>query len=99
MNTIEKIHAEWRDEERAKIVANNGVVKLDIEARFFGKVNPSRGYYIVDPASGRWHLHHDGKVKEGVNADSDKPAFWDTEEEAALFLNEWKKRILSFDAV
>lgn len=75
------------------IMAKNGVVKLEKEAKFFGRHYPSRGYYIVDPDGYRWHLHHDGKVKDGVNSDSDRPAFWDTEEAANSFFNDWKKDI------
>lgn len=78
-----------------RIVAENGVVKLEEEATFFGRHRPSRGYYIVDPNSGRWHLHHDGTVKDGVKHDSEKPAFWETEEAANNFFNKWKEQVLS----
>lgn len=72
-----------------EMMVRGGTVKLDVEIKVFGEVKPSRGYYIVEPG-GRFYLHHDGKVKDGVHAGSDKPAFWDTEESADSFLNKWK---------
>lgn len=77
-----------------KFFAENGKVKQEREASFCGVNYHSRGYYIVEPNSGRWYLHPDGKVKDGVNADSDKPAFWGTEDEAKEFFKEWRANIL-----
>lgn len=75
-----------------KLMREKGFVKKEIEATFFGKEFPSRGFYIVEP-SGRWHLHHDGLVKDGVNADSENPAFWPTEESAVNFFEDRKLNI------
>ena len=72
------------------LMVSTGEVKRDFECKFFGKKHPSRGYYIVIPNAGDWYLHHDGKVKNGVNADSDTPAFWPTEKEAQDFFDNWK---------
>lgn len=72
------------------LMARSGKVKRDIEAKFFGKHRESRGWYIVAPEHGVFYLHHDGQVKEGVNADSEKPAFWPTEQEAKGFFDTWK---------
>jgi len=73
------------------LMANTGVVKLESEYTGFGKTLPSRGYYITTPCRhGVWYLHHDGKVKKGVQADSEKPAFWPTEKEAREFFDGWK---------
>lgn len=59
-------------------------VKRDLE--FGGE--PSRGWYIVKKhTDGLLYLHHDGKVKKGVTAYGDKPAFWPTKEDADYFLN------------
>lgn len=74
----------------ANMVAKTGTVKLELECKFFGIKYPSRGFYICDD-SGRWHLHHDGLVKDGVNADSEKPAFWPSEKDAQDFFDAWKK--------
>ena len=68
-----------------------GVVNKEIEGRFFGKNLVSRGYYITNPDSGEWYLHHDGVVRLGVGSDSEKPAFWETEELAETFLSDWKE--------
>lgn len=51
----------------------------------------SRGWYIVSLVSGVYYLHHDGKVRSGVGAFSDNPAFWPTEEAAQAFLDEWRE--------
>lgn len=72
-----------------ELMIENGSVKRESDASFFGRKSPSRGFYIVDP-SGRWYLHHDGNVKDGVNSNSDKPAFWPTEEIATIFFEDWK---------
>ena len=72
------------------LMARTGEVKRDYEGKFFGKKYLSRGYYTVIPGAGTWYLHHDGKVKNGVNADSDTPAFWPTEKEAQDFFDSWK---------
>ena len=82
-----------------QMMAKSGEVKRDIEARFFGQTKPSRGYYIVIPEGGVWHLHHDGLVKQGVNADSKEPAFWPTEEDATQFFNTWRKRYWAHNTV
>jgi hypothetical protein len=71
-------------------MALTGEIKKDRDATFFGDKKPSRGYYIVIPKNGTWYLHHDGIVKNGVNADSKKPAFWPTYEDAMQFFNAWK---------
>lgn len=67
----------------------NGKVKKEIEITTFGRTYLSRGFYIVDTSNNIMHLHHDGKVKDGVAHDSDRPAFWDTEKEAQEFLDNW----------
>lgn len=77
------------------LMANRGVVKRDIEATFFGKKLQSRGYYIAILGNHVWYLHHDGSVKEGVEAASDKPAFWPTESEAQEFFDNWKNALIS----
>lgn len=74
----------------ANMVAKTGAVKKEINSKFCGIERRSRGFYICDD-SGRWHLHHDGLVKDGVNADSEKPAFWQSEKEAQDFFDAWKK--------
>lgn len=74
-----------------KMMAETGEVKQEIDARFFGRNRPSRGFYIVE-STGRWHLHHDGTVKDGVKHDSGKPAFWDSKESANDFFENWKAK-------
>ena len=77
-----------------KMMAKKGTVKRDVEVRFFGQTRTSRGFYIVMPEEGVWYLHHDGLVKEGVNADSEEPAFWPTEDAAKRFFNAWRSKML-----
>ncbi len=72
-----------------ELMAEAGMVKAEIDSKFFGQLKPSRGYYICEP-SGRYYLHHDGLIKDGVRSDSENPAFWETEEDANKFFNEWK---------
>jgi len=74
----------------SSMLFNTGKIRRDVEAKFFGKQYPSRGFYICDNG-GRWYLHHDGLVKDGVKADSEKPAFWPSEKEAQDFFDAWKK--------
>lgn len=76
------------------MMAQSGVIKKDVEGRFFGEDYPSRGYYIVLPGAGVWYLHHDGKVKNGTNADSGRSAFWPTEKEAKVFFSEWRAKVI-----
>lgn len=66
------------------LMLKTGSVKLDRECKFCGIEYHSRGAYICDDG-GRWYLHHDGLVKDGVNADSEKPAFWPTEKGSGFF--------------
>ena len=79
-----------KEEINARMI-KRGVVKRDVEDRFFGRNLISRGYYITDPTSGEWYLHHDGVVRRGVGSDSEKPAFWETEILAETFLSDWKE--------
>ena len=72
------------------MMVKNGEVKREIDTKFFGRNRPSRGYYIVENVRGRWYLHHDGTVKDGVKHDSKKPAFWDSEDSANEFFKNWK---------
>ena len=74
----------------------NAVVRQDMESKFFGNIRKSRGWYIVIPSSGIWHLHKCGTVKGGVIADSLEPAFWDSEAEARSFLDEWKQKKIKY---
>lgn len=73
-----------------ELMIETGVVKKEIETKIMGKTNSSRGYYIVTSDSGVWYLHHDGIIRCGVNAKAEKPAFWETKEEAEKFFSEWK---------
>lgn len=75
-----------------RLMEKTGTVKREMEANFFHKNRSSRGYFICEPVNGIWYLHHDGKVKRGVIGDSAKPAFWETEEAANEFFNNWKAR-------
>jgi hypothetical protein len=72
------------------IMISGGEVKQDLDFCFLGLIKKTRGWYIVTPISCVWYLHHDGLVKFGVNADSDKPAFWNSEEDANTFFDKWK---------
>jgi len=72
------------------LMLDSGEVKQDLETTFFRILRKSRGWYIVLPLTGVWYLHHDGDVKNGVHNDSEKPAFWGSEEEAQSFFDSWK---------
>jgi hypothetical protein len=75
------------------LMATTGVIKRERDMKMFGKQRPSRGYYIVIPdEEGRWYLHHDGTVQEGVGAYTERPAFWETEADAIAFFESWKAR-------
>lgn len=82
------------DYER-KLMADAGVVKREEDLNMCGKIQESRGYYIVIPADGIFYLHHDGTVQNGVAAFSDKPAFWETREAATEFFDEWKRSVIA----
>ena len=78
---------------KVNMALNGGRVRQELECEFFGRVRPSRGFYICDE-SGRWYLHHDGVLRDGVGSKSEKPAFWPTEKEAQDFYDNWKDEAL-----
>lgn len=75
----------------AKTLLNSVKICYENKSKFLGKDFVSRGFYITDH-SGQFYLHHDGKVKDGVHAMSEKPAFWPTQKEAQDFFDAWKAK-------
>lgn len=75
-------------------MANEGVIKKELDSKFFGIIKPSRGYYIVIQSRVIWYLHHDGVVRKGVNGNSDNPAFWPTFDAAKDFFDIWRRTII-----
>ena len=75
------------------LMADGGEVNQEIQSKFGGLIQESRGWYIVLPSTGIWYLHKCGFIKHGVHADSTEPAFWDSEEEAKIFFDNWKAEV------
>lgn len=96
MNPFEEIE---QLQDVIQLMSSSGIIKKEIHTKLFGKNIPSRGYYIVIPENGSLYLHHDGKVKFGVDAEGDKPAFWNTEADAEEFFNQWRSGVLSTQAL
>ena len=75
------------------LILNNPIIEQEIALEVCQQSLPSHDWYITEP-SGKFYLHKDGYVRDGVRLSDINSAFWSSQEDAEEFFNQWRDKRL-----